>query len=121
MSDRIPIEDEEELGEEIAPLPPKNPRRQRQQLRFAEEEDEEKKEDKSPSTFQPPGRASRFLSIRDPSLQLPGVSLLRLQQLHNQATNNQDSLFSGDLSDEFLLKIPFRYVNEKDKQNICFS
>ena len=93
--------DNQEAEDEIAPLPPKNPRRQRQQLRFAEEEEEEKPE-KPPSTFKPPGRASRFLSIRDPSTELPGESLLRLQQLHNQATN-------GEISDELLDKLPFRY------------
>ena len=111
MSD-LPVEDEEEIGEEIAPLPCKNPRRQRQQLRFAEEEEDEKKDkqEKPPSTFQPPGRASRFLSIRDPSLQLPGASLLRLQQLHNLATNSEDSSSFDDISDELLAKIPFRYV-----------
>lgn len=111
------MEDEEEMGEEIAPLPQKNFRRQRQQLRFAEEEDEkEDKDDKSPSTFQPPGRASRFLSIRDPSLQLAGASLLRLQQLHNLATNNQDSIYSGEISDELLAKIPFRSVDNSLSQ-----
>lgn len=108
----LPMEDEEELGEDIAPLPQKTSRRQRQQLRFAEEEEDEKEEKAPASTFQPPGRASRFLSIRDPSLQLAGASLLRLQQLHNLATNNQDSIYSGEISDELLAKIPFRSVDK---------
>jgi hypothetical protein len=100
-----------EAEEEIITLRRKNSRRQRQQLRFAqeEEEEEEDKPQKSPTNFKPPGRASRFLSIADPSLQLPGASLLRLQQLHNRAINDQDTLTLDEISDELLDKIPFKY------------
>ena len=65
--------------------------------------------EKSPSSFKPPGRASRFLSIADPSLQLPGANLLRLRQLHSQAINNKDSFNFEDISDELLDTIPFKY------------
>jgi hypothetical protein len=109
--------DSPETEEEIITIHRKNSRRQRQQLRFApeEEEKEEDKQQKSPSSFKPPGRASRFLSIADPSLQLPGANLLRLQQLHNQAINNQDSLIPDEISDELLDKIPFKYDHNSMK------
>jgi hypothetical protein len=107
-------EENQEANDEIKPLPRKDSRRQRQQLRFAQEEDddddeEKKQQPKSPSSFKPPGRASRFLSICDPSLQLPGASLLRLRQLHRHATNDNDSLMFEDISDELLDTIPFQY------------
>ena len=103
-----------EEDEEIIALRRKNSRRQRQQLRFAEEVEEEEKDDddqpqKSPTNFKPPGRASRFLSIADPSIQLPGANLLRLQQLHNRAIHDGDSSASDDIPDELLDKIPFKY------------
>jgi hypothetical protein len=98
--------DNQEIEDEIMPLPRRPSRRQRQQLRFAQEEE---KEEKLPSSFKPPGRASRFLSICEPSLELPSASLLRLRQLHNQTTNDQDSLISDEISDELLDRIPFKY------------
>lgn len=99
----------DEANEEIMPLHQHEVRRQRKQLRFAPEEDDNDEKEKLPSSFKPPGRASRFLSICDPSLQLPGASLLRLLQLHNQATNNDDSLPSDDISDELLDTMQFAY------------
>lgn len=99
-------EDDQESKDEIMPLPRNDSRRQRQQLRFAEEEE---KQPKSPSSFKPPGRASRFLSIADPSIQLPTASLLRLRQLHNQATNDNELLNLEEIPDELLDKIPFKY------------
>jgi hypothetical protein len=101
--------DKQEINEENISLRRKESRRQHQQLRFAEEEDEKEKQPKSPSSFKPPGRASRFLSISDPSLHLSGASLLRLRKLHSQSTNDNNSLISGEISDELLDKIPFKY------------
>ena len=103
--------DNQKPEDEVTPLPRQNPRRQRQQLRFAEEEvNEEEKQQKSPTSFKPPGRASRFLSIYDPSIQLPSAaSLLRLRQLHSQATNAEGSSIPDEISDELLDKIPFQY------------
>ncbi len=102
-------EKSQELADEVMPLP-RNPRRQRQQLRFAEEEEEEEKQKvKSPTSFKPPGRATRFLSIYDPSLQSPGASLRRLQQLRGQVTIDTDELVSGEIPDELLNKLPFKY------------
>jgi hypothetical protein len=98
--------DNDEAKEEIMPLRPNNPRRQRQRLQFAEEEE---KPERSSVPFQPPGRASRFLSICDPSLQLPGESLFKLRQLHNQTMNNVDSLAPEEITDELLDKMPFKY------------
>jgi hypothetical protein len=101
--------DNHETEYEIIPLRRNNARRQCQQLRFSEEEKEEEKPEKSRATFKALARAARFLSICDPSLQLSGASLLRLQQLHSQATNNKGPINYNDISDELLDTIPFQY------------
>ncbi|CAF0804511.1 unnamed protein product [Adineta ricciae] len=93
-----------EINDENASKDRKNSRRQRQQLRFVEDEPEDK-EPKSPSTFKPPTRASRFLSICEPSIELPNVNLLHLRQLHNQTVDEKDST---ELTDEEFDKIPFK-------------
>jgi hypothetical protein len=103
-------EESDEAKEEIMPLGQRDSRRQRKQLRFLEvEENEEEKQSKSPTSFKPPGRASRFLSICEPSLELPGASLSRLRQLHSQRLNDQDSSLSEEIPDEVFDKIPFKY------------
>lgn len=99
--------DNHEAEDETVPLHRNNARRQRQQLRFSEEEEE--KPEKPPSSFIPPGRASRFLSIADPSIRLPGSILSRLRQLHSKAKNNKDSFNFEDISDEVLDTMPFKY------------
>lgn len=92
-------EEGKETNDEITPAPTRSSRRQRQQLRFAEEEPTEPK---SPSNFKPPTRASRFLSISEPSLGVPGANFLRLQQLHKQAVNEEG------ITDSMLDKLPFK-------------
>ncbi|CAF0811932.1 unnamed protein product [Adineta steineri] len=109
-------EENDEVKEEIITQQRTNPRRQRQQLRFSEEVVEEE-EEKPSSTFKPPGRASRFLSIAQPSLQLPGVSLLRLRQLHNKSIHNRDSFSSEEITDEQLDKIPFKIEIIPDRRD----
>ncbi len=100
-------EESDEAKEDIMPLRQRDSRRQRKQLRFSGvEENEEEKQSKSPTSFKPPGRASRFLSICEPSLELPGASLARLRQLHSQSINDQDS---SEIPDEVFDKIPFKY------------
>lgn len=48
-------------------------------------------------------RATRFLSIIDPSSQLPNPqALMKLRQMH------EESLLSDEISDELLDKIPFQ-------------
>lgn len=94
-----------EINDENASIRRRNSRRQRQQLRFVEDEQEDK-ERKSSSTFMPPTRASRFLSICEPSIELPKVNLLRLRHLHNQTVEEKDST---EMTDEEFDKIPFKY------------
>ena len=99
------VDNTNEVNDENASKDRKNSRRQRQQLRFVEDEPEDK-EPKSPSTFKPPTRASRFLSICEPSIELPKVDLFRLRQLHNQTVDEKDST---ELTNEEFDKIPFKY------------
>ena len=99
--------DNHEAEDETVSLHRKNARRQRQQLRFSPEEEE--KPEKPPSSFKPPGRASRFLSIADSSIRLPGSILSRLRQLHSQAKNKKDTLNFEDITDEMLDNMPFKY------------
>ncbi|UJR27519.1 hypothetical protein I4U23_008803 [Adineta vaga] len=98
-------EEQNEIKDEITPIRRKNSRRQRQQLRFSEDEQQEEKEPKSPSTFKPPTRASRFLSICEPSLELPSANFLRLRQLHDEKINQKSS---DEITDAEFDKIPFR-------------
>lgn len=97
-------EEHEEAKDEISPLKASNSRRQHQRIRFSEESEEVPKEKKK-LTFKTIARASRLLSICDPSTQLPSVQLRRLRQLHSRGSQNDNE----EISDELLEKLPFKY------------
>lgn len=115
MSDQN--EESQEVQEEIMPLPTVNSRRQRQKLRFSQDteekgdEEQQHQQPRSPSSFRFPTRANRFLSIADPSIQLPIASLLRLRQLHSRLSQDNNALISEEITDELLDKLPFRYMH----------
>ena len=70
--------------------------------------DEEQQGQTVPSLSRPHGRATRFLSISEPSAQLPSASLSKLRQMHSQLVNDQNALAFDDIDDDLLSKIPFQ-------------
>ncbi|CAF2348238.1 unnamed protein product [Rotaria sp. Silwood2] len=88
------------------PLQTFSSRRQRQHLQFSQEEEQgQQQQQKSQFSLEPSTRATRFLSIADPSFQLPGANLL---QLNNHITNVNNLSVSEETIDELLDKIPFK-------------
>ncbi|CAF2735247.1 unnamed protein product [Rotaria sp. Silwood2] len=88
------------------PLQTFSSRRQRQHLQFSQEEEQgQQQQQKSQFSLEPSTRATRFLSIADPSFQLPGTNLL---QLNNHITNVNNLSVSEETIDELLDKIPFK-------------
>ena len=83
----------DEEQEEIMPLP--SSMRQRQERQPIEQI--------TSTTIKGPGRATRFLSIVDPSSQLPNpAALMKLRQIHDQSQLNDE------ISDDVLDNIPFQ-------------
>ena len=70
--------------------------------------DEEQQGQTVPSLSVPQGRATRFLSISEPSAQLPSASLSKLWRMGRQLVNVQNAFALDQISDDLLSKIPFQ-------------
>ncbi|CAF1934573.1 unnamed protein product [Rotaria magnacalcarata] len=105
----------QEAQEDILPLRTFNSRRQTRQLRFSDETQQEQPE--SPSSFKPPSRATRFLSIYDAAIQFPTINLRKLRKLHSQAKAEDNISITEEITDELLDTIPFKIEIIPERQD----